>query len=350
MNEKSWLRDLILRSDNRKSKSGPADENPKWSKLFALVIALALCGAAQAQQQSKIPKIGYLGVRPDDSSAGVEFLQREFRALGYVEGKTYTFEYRNAENQPDRLPALVNDLIRLKVDVLIVAAPSEARAAKNATKNIPIVGANLGDPVTSGLVESFARPGGNITGFSNIGSLAGKRLELLKETIPKLARVAVLWQLTTTSASQGWNDHQIVAQQLGLQLYSMEVKSTDKLDNVFKEAIKAGSRALAVSLGPLINSNQKQIAELAAKYRLPAAYARREFVDNGGLMSYGGDRSEPFKRVVVMVDKILKGTNPADIPVEQPTKFEFIINLKAAKQIGLTIPPNVLARADKVIR
>ena len=312
-------------------------------------LLLAPCFRAEAQQQAKIPKIGYLGVRPDDSSAGVEFLQREFRALGYVEGKTYNFEYRNAENQPDRLPALVNDLIRLKVDVLIVAAPSEARAAKNATKNIPIVGANLGDPVTSGLVESFARPGGNITGFSNIGSLAGKRLELLKETIPKLARVAVLWQ-QQSSASQGWNDHQIVAQQLGLQLHSMEVKSADKLDNVFKEAIKAGSRALAVSLGPLINSNQKRIAELAAKYRLPAAYARREFVENGGLMSYGGDRNEPFKRVVVMVDKILKGTNPADIPVEQPTKFELVINLKAAKQIGLTIPPNVLARADRVIK
>ena len=228
-----------------------------------------------------------------------------------------------------------------------MAAPSEARAAKNATKTIPIVGANLGDPVASGLVESFARPGGNITGFSNIGSLAGKRLELLKETIPKLARVAVLWQLTTTSASQGWNDRQLVAQQLGLQLHSMEVKSADKFENVFKEAIKAGSGALAVSLGPLINSNQKQIAELAAKYRLPAVYARREFVDNGGLMSYGGDRSEPFKRVAVMVDKIVKGTKPADIPVEQPTKFEFIINLKAAKQIGLTIPPNVLARADQ---
>ena len=316
---------------------------------FATFLLTAI-NLAQAQQQTKIPKIGYVGVRPDDSSAAVEFLRREFRALGYVEGKNFSFEYRNAENQFDRLPALIDDLIRLKVDVLIVAAPNEAQVAKNATKTIPIVGPNLGDPVARGLVASFARPGGNITGIANIESLAGKRLEILKETIPNLARVAVLWQSQSSSAAQGWRAHELPARELGLQLYSMDVSSADKFENAFKEAAKAGSRALAVTLSPLINSNQQRIAALAAKYRLPAVYARREFVDSGGLMSYGADREEPFRRVAVMVDKILKGTKPAEIPVEQPTKFEFIVNLKAAKQIGLTIPPNVLVRADKVIR
>jgi putative ABC transport system substrate-binding protein len=314
-----------------------------------LVVAVAVVSTiAEAQQQAKIPKIGYLGVRPDDSTTAVELFRREFRALGYVEGKNFTFEYRNAENQADRLPALVDELIRLKVDVLIVAAPNEARVASKATKTIPIVGANLGDPVASGLVESFARPGGNITGFASIATLPGKRLEILKDAIPKLARVAVLWHRQPTATA--WKEHEIPARELALQLYSMEVNSKDKFEGAFKEAIKARSGALSVSLSPLINSNQQQIAELAAKYRLPAIYPRREFVDSGGLMSYGADREEPFKRIAVMVDKILKGTKPPDIPVEQPMKFEFIINLKAAKQIGLTIPPNVLVRADKVIR
>jgi len=311
---------------------------------FALLIA----GAAQAQQ-TKIPKIGYLGVRPDDATAAVEIFRREFRALGYVEGKNFTFEYRNAENKLDRLPALVDDLIRLKVDVIVAAATNETQAIKKVTGTIPIVGLNLGDPIARGFVASYARPGGNITGFATINTLPGKRLEVLKDAIPKLTRVAVLWQ-PQSSSSTAWSEHEIPARALALQLHSMEVNTKEHFEAAFKDAIKAGSGALSVALSALINSHQRQVAELAAKYRLPAIYPRREFVDSGGLMSYGTDREEPFKRVAVMVDKILKGAKPADIPVEQPTKFEFIINLKAAKQIGLTIPPEVLTRADKVIR
>ena len=207
------------------------------------------------------------------------------------------------------------------------------------------------DPVASGLVDSIARPGGNITGFTNITSvLAGKRLELLKETVAKLSRVAVLWDPQNPSSTQQWKESQLAARQLGLQLHSMEVSSADQYESAFKEATKARSAALALAGSQLAIANQKPIVNLAENNRLPAIYARGDFVDSGGLMSYGADEVEPFKRAASMVDKILKGTKPADIPVEQPKKFELIINLKAAKQIGLTIPPNVLARADRVIR
>ena len=223
---------------------------------------------------------------------------------------------------------------------------------RSATKTIPVVflGA-VTDPVGSGLVNSLSRPGGNVTGFTTIAEvLAGKRLELLKETIPNLTRVAVLWDSQGREINPQWTESQLAARQLGLQLHSMEVNSAEKYDRALKEAIKARSAALAVTQHALANSNQKQIVALATKNRLPAIYYRRDFVENGGLMSYGADRDESFRRAAVMVDKILKGAKPADIPVEQPTKFELIINLKAAKQIGLTIPPNVLARANKVIR
>jgi putative ABC transport system substrate-binding protein len=209
----------------------------------------------------------------------------------------------------------------------------------------------VGDPVAAGLVDSLARPGGNITGFTTISAvLAGKRLELLKETVPKLSRVAVMWNPQDPGSAQQWKESQLSARQLGLQLYSMEVTSAAKYENAFKEATKARSAALAVTLSPLTNSNQKRITDLATKNRLPAIYPRGDWVASGGLMSYGPDQAEPFSRVASMVDKILKATNPADLPVEQPTKFEFIINLKAAKQIGLTIPPSVLYRADRVIK
>jgi ABC-type uncharacterized transport system substrate-binding protein len=305
--------------------------------------------SAEAQQQARVPKVGFLGVRPDDTKTTFELLRRQLRALGYFDGKNIALEYRNAENKRERLPALVGELIRLKVDILVVAATNEARAAKNATKTIPIVGLNLGDPVASGLVDSLARPGGNLTGFSPM-ELNGKRLELLKETIPKLSRIAVLWDPNAPSGQTNWKISQLSANALGLQAYSMEVSRAVKLDIAFKEAVKAGSSALTVNLSPMINSNQRRIAELAAKNQLPAMYPRAEFVQGGGLMSYGADRNEGFKRVAVMVDKILRGAKPTDLPVEQPMKFELIINLKAAEQIGLTIPPNVLARADKVIK
>jgi putative ABC transport system substrate-binding protein len=280
-------------------------------------------------------------------------LRRELRALGYVEGKNIAIEYRYAENKLDRLPTLADELVRLKIDLIFTPGINETLAAKNATINrtIPIVFSTGGDPVAAGLVDSLARPGGNITGFTTISAvLAGKRLELLKETVPKLSRVAVLWHPQDPGSTQQWKESQLSAQELGLQLHSMEVSRADKYEGAFKEAINARSAALAVTLSPLTLSNQKQISDLAAKNRLPAIYPRRDFVESSGLMSYGPDQVEPYRRAAVMVDKILRGAKPADLPVEQPTKFELMINLKTAKALGLTIPPVVLMRAEKVIK
>jgi|SRR5262249_47406815 len=315
--------------------------------LPTIFLATAL-GGAQAQQPAKVAKIGYLGPRPTSGSA-LEVLRREFRALGYVEGKNITIEYRYTEGNLDRLPALASELVRLKVDVLVTFSTPAIRAAKEGTRTIPIVFSTAGDPVAVGLVDSLARPGGNMTGFTSTASLlAGKRLELLKETVPKLSRVAVLW--SPQDSPQQWKESQLPARELRLQLHSMEVSSADKYDGAFKDAIKARSAALAVMQSPLATRNLKQIADLAAKYRLPAIYALREFVENGGLMSYGADPTEPYRRIALMIDKILRGTKPADLPVEQPTKFELVINLKTAKALGLTIPPVVMMRAEKVIK
>jgi len=320
---------------------------------FALSsLLLALCFPVEAQQRAKIPKIGWLGARPS-ATAGEqrELFWRAFRTLGYVEGKNIAIEYRYADNKLDRLPALADELVRHKVDVLVTTSTAEALAAKNATTTIPIVFLGTGDPVAAGLVDSFARPGGNITGFTTIAPvLAGKRLELLKETVPKLSRVAVLWNPQIPGLSSQWKESQLAALELGLQLHSMEVRSANDFESAFKEATKAGSAALAVTGSPFMNSYQKRIAELATKNRLPAIYTRGDYVASGGLMSYGTDLAELYRRAASMVDKILKGTKPADIPVEQPTKFELVINLKTAKILGLTIPPNVLVRADRVIR
>ena len=312
----------------------------------------ALCGSAEAQQQAKVAKIGWLASRSASAPAPVLALfQRELRALGYVEGKNIALEYRSAENKPDRLPALADELVRLKVDVLFAPSTNEALVAKNATTTIPIVFVGSGDPVALGLVDSLARPGGNITGFTRIGTvLVGKRLELLRETIIKLSRVALMWNPQDPGSRQEWKESQLPARELGLQLHSMEVSSADKIDGAFKETAKVGSGALAEATSSFFTVNQKRIADLAKKYRLPTIHSRGDRVDSGGLMSYGADQREPYKRAASMVDKILRGAKPADLPVEQPTKFELVINLKTAKQIGLTIPPNVLARADKVIK
>jgi putative ABC transport system substrate-binding protein len=318
--------------------------------LYAMLLALRV--SADAQQQAKVAKIGSLGFGlTSDPSPGREALRREFRTLGYVEGKNIAIEYRSAELQLERLSTVADELVRLKVDVVLTASTPAALAAKKATKTIPIVFYDVTDPVGSGLVDSLARPGGNITGVTNVAAvLAGKRLELLKETVPKLSRVAVLWHPQNPSSVQQWNESQLPARELGLQLYSMEVSSADKFEGAFKEAIKNGSAALAVASSAFFNSYQKRIADLAVKHRLPSIYVRREFVESGGLMSYGPDRTEPYRRVAAMVDKILKGAKPADLPVEQPTKFELLINLKTAKALGLTIPPVVLMRAEKVIK
>jgi putative ABC transport system substrate-binding protein len=321
------------------------------SVLFVVGL-LAVAVIAGAQQPAKVAKIGWLSIGLySGPGSTIRGLPPELRALGYVEGKNIAFDYRYAENKLDRLPALADELVRLKVDVLVTPGTPAAIAAKNATRTIPIVFFRVSDPVPLGLVDSLSRPGGNVTGFTEISEvLAGKRLELFKETVPKLSRVAVLWNPQNPGNAQQWKESQLPARELGLQLHSMEVSSADKYEGAFKEAVKARSSALLVAQDALAGSNLKLIADLAIKHRLPASYPRGEFVDNGGLMSYGPDPDESLRRVASMIDKILKGAKPADLPVEQPTKFELAFNLKTAKQIGVIIPQSLLYRADKVIK
>jgi putative ABC transport system substrate-binding protein len=326
----------------------------KFLGLTLGALLFALCLPVSAQQPGKIYRVGRLSGALSSSTFSINALRRDLRELGYVEGKNISFELRYAEEKPERLPALADELVRLKVDVIVAGGPNDGLTAMKATKTIPIVFTDSpADPVALGLVDSLARPGGNVTGFYSMADfLAGKRLQVLKESIPKVSRVAVLWYPKSGSSEPQWTESQLAARQLGLQLHSMEIGNTDKYESAFKEAIKAGSTALAVTRHRLSQSNvdQKRIIELAAKYRLPTIYFREDFVEQGGLMSYGADEVEPFKRVAVMVDKILKGAKPADIPVERSTKFELVINLKTAKQIGLTIPPEVLARANRLIK
>jgi putative ABC transport system substrate-binding protein len=320
---------------------------------FALAAALlALSFSAEAQPQAKIYKIGMLRAQSVSGPASSqELVLRAFRELGYVEGKNITFETRSAEGRPDRFLALTEELVRLKVDVIVASSTSAALAAKNAARMTPIVFLNVSDPVAAGLVDSLARPGRNITGIASIDSvLAGKRLELLKETVPNLSRVAILWNPQDRGSIQQWNESQLAARDLGLQLHSMEVSSADKFEGAFKEAVKTLSAALAVTQHPLVVSNQKRVLDLATKTRLPAIYSRGDYATAGGLMSYGRDETEPYRRIASMVDKILKGAQPANLPVEQPKKFELVINLKAAKQIGVTIPQSIVYQADKVIK
>jgi putative ABC transport system substrate-binding protein len=327
------------------------------SSILVGVVMLAVAVIAEAQQ-AKVTKIGWLGTRPASGASGssgtgvvLQLTRQALRDLGYIEGKNIVFEYRSADNKLDRLPALADELVRLKVDVIFTPGINEALAAKNATRTIPVVFSTTADPVAAGLVDSLARPGGNITGFTYIGAvLSGKRLELLKETVPKLSRVGVLWNPQDPGSTQQWKESQLSARELGLQLNSMEVSSADKYEGAFEEATKARSGAVAVTQSALTNSYQKRIADLAAKKRLPAIYPRGDFVENGGLMSYGANQTEPSRRVASLFDKILKGAKPADLPVEQPTKFELVINLKTAKALGLTIPPIVMMRAEKVIK
>jgi putative ABC transport system substrate-binding protein len=320
--------------------------------LVAIIATWSGYGAiVEAQQQPKMPKVGWLGARPAAIATGLKFLGQELGKLGYVEGKNITFESRYADGKYDRLAALADELVRLKVDVLVTPSDIEALAAKNTTRTIPIVFLEVSDPVTSGLVDSLARPGGNLTGFTSIAPvLSGKRLELLKETVPRLSRVAVLWNPQNPGSAQQWKESQLPARDLGLQLHSMEVSSAEKYEAAFQEAMKGRSGALAVTLDSLANSNDKWIASLAVKNRLAAIFPRESYVGHGGLMSYGPNRIHALKRVAVYVDKLLKGTKPPDLPVEQPTEFELVINLKTAKTLGLTIPPIVLMRAQRVVK
>ncbi len=324
-------------------------------RFFAWLLAMGfLISSAPviAQQPSRIYRIGYLSGGFSGSDLGFTSLRRELRELGYTEGKNIAFEPRYAEERPDGTRALAEELVRLKVDVIVAGGTNDTLAAKNATTTVPIVFLeSVSDPVDQGLVTSLARPGRNITGFTTIAwVLAGKRLELLKEVFPKLFRVAVLWDPKAPGNPPQWKESQQAAQQLGLQLYSMEVSNSAKYESAFKDAIKAGSTALGVTRHRLSIQYQKLIIELAAINRLPAIYPRGDFVENGGLMSYGPDVVEPYRRAAFMVDRILKGAKPADLPVEVAKDLDLAINLGTAKKIGVTIPPNVLARADRVIR
>jgi putative ABC transport system substrate-binding protein len=322
-------------------------------KLVWLVVLLFLASTTfvEAQQSGKMFRIGFL-VTPSRSffAARMEGFQQGLRNLGYIEGKNIVIEYRYAEGKADRLPELAAELVSLRVDLIVTSGPA-LWAAKNATKTIPIVFTGVQDPVATGVVDSLAKPGGNVTGLSILApELGGKRLELLKEVVPKITRVAFLWAGLGPGAPLSVKETQAAAQAMGLQLQSLEVRDLKDFDSAFEAITKNRAQALLTNPGPVINTHQARIVEFAAKNRLPAMYAAPESVDAGGLMSYGPNPTDQYRRAAVYVDKILKGAKPADLPVEQPIKFEFIINLKAAKQIGLTIPPNVLVRADKVIK
>ena len=321
-----------------------------WSVVCAMFF-VAVSISADAQQ-SKLVKIGELVFRDREGlGAGREAFRQQLLDLGYIEGKNVVYETRSAKGELNRYQALAEELVSTKVDVLVASSINEALALKNATKTIPIVFVMPNDPVLHGLIESVARPGGNITGFTFVAPvLAGKRLELLKEAFPKISRIAVLWNPQDLSTVEQWKDSQLPARGLGLQLHSIEISSPKGYESAFKESIQRGIDGIVVTGGALNTAHSKLISDLIRRYRLPAIFDRREFVAIGGMMSYGPDRSESYRRAAVFVDKILKGAKPADLPVEQPTKFEMVINLKTAKEIGVTIPPIVLARADKVIR
>ena len=315
-------------------------------------ILLATAPAAHAQQPTKIPRIGFQLDSPASSLASrIEAFRQGLRELGYVEGKNIVIEWRFAEGKFDRLPELAAELVRLKVDVIVSPGPTVTRALKEATSTIPIVMAQDTDPVGSGFVASLAHPGGNITGLSALApEMSGKQLELLKEIIPKLSRVAVIGNSTNPGDAQSLRETVLAAGTFEIYLRYLDVLDPKDIETAFRAALKGRADAVLVLGNPILNSHRKQIVDLAAKHRLPATYARPEYVEAGGLMYYGTNYNDLYRRAATYVDKILKGAKPADLPVEQPTKFELVINLKAAKQIGLTIPPNVLVRADRVIK
>jgi putative ABC transport system substrate-binding protein len=310
---------------------------------------MALNSSMAAQQLGKVPRIGilFIGSR---NQPHLEAFKQGLQDHGYTEGKNILLEYRYAEGREDRLPELAAELVQLKVDVIVVTADVSAQAAQEVSKTTPIV-MTTGDPVSWGLAKSLARPGGNVTGLTVLlADLSGKRLEILKETFPKMTRVAALWSPREKVATAAFKETKAAAQGFSLQLQSCEVQTIQDIEKSFDEMAKVRSNALVVLLTPLVTLHSKRIVELAIKQHLPGIYPTRQFAEEGGLMAYGPLIGDLYRRAATYVDKILKGAKPADLPVEQPMKFEFIINLKAAKQMGLTIPPNVLARADTVIR
>jgi len=311
---------------------------------------LALSFPVQAQQPKKVYRIGYLRAETPPE-VDIEGFRQGLREHRYVEGKNIVVEYRWADGNEERLRSLAAELIRLKVDLIVTSAPAATQAAKEATTTIPIVMVLVADPVAFGFVNSLAAPGGNITGFSFLlPEISGKRLELLKETVPKLSRVAVLWNAANPYKETDLKAVQPVADALKVAVHTFRVREPNGFDAAFKGATKVRAQGLLTLDDPFTLAHRTRITNLALTYKLPAVYAVRPFVDAGGLMYYGPDRVDQNRRAAAYVDKILKGTKPAELPVEQPTKFEFVINLKTAKQIGITIPPNVLARADRVIK
>jgi len=324
-------------------------------KFFDLALGamlLAVCFPAQAQQPTRIPHIGILTTfSPSVVSARIEGFRQGLRELGYVEGKNIVIEWRSAGGNNDRLPVLAAELVGLKVDVIVSPGPTATRAFKEATSTIPIVMAQDTDPVGSGFVASLARPGGNITGLATLApEMGGKQLELLKEIVPKLSRVAVIGNSTIPGDAQALRETVLAAGAYEIYLRYLDVMDTKDLEATFRVAAKGRADGLLVLGNPYLNAQRKQVVDLAVKHRLPATYTRPEYIDAGGLMYYGTNYPDLFRRAAYYVDKILKGAKPADLPIEQPKKFELIVNLKAAKQIGLTISPNVLARADRVLK
>ena len=318
---------------------------------ICLLLTVFLHGvSAQAQQPKKIWRIGILASgTPSSMSSRIEAFRQTLRELGYTEGQNVVIDFRYAEANTKRFADLAAELVALKVDVIVTASGAGALAANAATRTIPIVFTALGDPVADGLVTSLSHPGGNITGLTNLSlDLGGKRLELLKDSFPKVSRVAYLWNPDRPAAEL--KDMQTAAQVMGVQLQSLEVRSVADFDRAFEIALREQSQALITWTNPLLTTHRSRVVDFATKNRLPVIFPSREFVEAGGLMSYGPDSLASYRRAAVYVDKILNGAKPADLPVEQPTKFELVINLKTAKQIDLTIPPNVLARADRVIR
>jgi putative ABC transport system substrate-binding protein len=321
------------------------------NKIITLALCamlFALCSPAEAQQAKKVYRVGFLG---DSPPYQITAFQQRLQELGWVEGQNIITEYRIEEARGERLPGLAAELVRLKVDLIVATSTRPAWIAKQATSTIPIVFAGASDPVEAGLVASLARPGGNVTGIRSLSAeLGGKRLELLKEVVPKLSRVATLWIPSSPGNQAQMKEVEVAARSLGVQFQPVGVEAPYDFDNAFSAIIKGRAGGLVPLSGPQFSVERTRIIDLAAKHRLPTIYPEKSFVEDGGLMSYGRDVLEQYRRAASYVDKILKGTKPAELPVEQPMKFELIINLKTAKQLGLTIPPNVLARADRVIR
>ena len=318
--------------------------------LTSLAGALAPPLVAGAQQARKGYSIGFLALTPGEDTTSMKALVERLHELSYSEGRNVTFEYRSAEGRPERLPQLAMELVRARPDVLIAGFGTlTAQAAKAATTTIPIVFTTVGDPVGAGVVASLARPGGNATGLSGLTEIGGKRLELLQELIPGKKVVAVLMNPDTPFTRLALKEITTAAEAERIRLEILEARTSDQVSGRFETAIKAGAGGLLVLEDPLMYDLRRQISDLAAKFRLPAVYTYRDYAQAGGLMSYGTDRRQMYRRAAEYVDKILKGAKPADLPVEQPTKFELVINLKTAKALGLTIPPSLLARADQVI-